>query len=67
MVDTARARTAIISGFELPLVLQGGGADHKDAFHAEEFGHNLDGGDRLNGLAQPHFVADQAAARAGGE
>jgi len=48
-------------------MLQGSGADHKDAFHAEEFGHDLDRGDCLNGLAQPHFVADQAAARAGSE
>ena len=51
----------------LPLVLERGRADDQHALDAEVPGHDLRGGDGLDGLAQAHLVADQAAAGAGGE
>ena len=51
----------------LPLVLERGRADDQDALDAEEPGHDLGGGDGLDGLAQAHLVADQAAAGPRGE
>ncbi len=51
----------------LPLVLERGGADDEDALDAEEAGHDLGGGEGLDGLAEAHLVADQAAAGPRGE
>ncbi|MFT4247148.1 MAG: hypothetical protein QM581_03790 [Pseudomonas sp.] len=45
----------------LPLILERGRADHQHPAHAEMAGQDLGRGDRLDGLAQAHVVADQRA------
>ena len=66
-VDDLAGASAAAFDLALPLVLERGGADDEDAFDAEVLGHDLGGGDGLDGLAEAHLVADEAAAGAGGE
>ena len=48
----------------LPLVLERGRADHQHLGYAEMSRQNLGCRDGLDGLAQPHFIADQHTTRA---
>ena len=51
----------------LPLVLERRRADDQHALDAEVPRHDLGRGERLDGLAEAHLVADQAAPGPGGE
>ncbi len=48
-------------------MLERRGTDDQHALDPDVAGHDLDGGDRLDGLPQPHVVADDASARPAGE
>lgn len=45
----------------LPLLLEGGGADHQGAPETEDLAFEQRHGNRLDGLAQPHLVGDDGA------
>ena len=60
--DHHGAMTAEARKLDLPLMLERRGADDQHAFRAEMSGEYFGGGDRLDGLAEPHVVAEQAAA-----
>lgn len=57
--DDAGIASGKTQDLALPLVLERGRADHQHARHAEMAGEDFGGGNRLDGLAQTHFVADQ--------
>ena len=56
--DHADAAFYEAGNLALPLVLERGRANHQHAIHAQFVSHDLGRSERLDGLAEPHLVAD---------
>ena len=64
---TSTEAIAVAGDLALALMPRRGRADDQHALDAEEPGHVFGRGDGLDGLAEPHVVAEEGAAGAGGE